>query len=439
MTVVDGLVILFDGLGKVIDDFETGHFKQMSKDWDNTWQAMEDSASHHANNIKNTYEDLGHTIAKMVDGAQTLTAGTPEKKEEKKGGKGFKGQTDEEKAAQQAAADQQIQLDQLQYTTEAQLLKIGLQTKKDALAEEVAQGKISKEQEIQQLKELADEDFKIDDDMLQHELANGNLSVVQKQRILDQISVLTAKHAADEEKLNLQLVTAQQKQWQDLEKTISSSMNTMLQGVLQGTQTWQQAVGNLFSNLASTLVKNVADMAVHWAVMEASKTAATVAGDATRTTSSVTAAATSKAANVAGAESSVGAHAASSAASVYSSVAAIPYVGWLLAPPAAAAAFVAVEAFGSGIASASGGYDIPAGVNPITQLHQNEMVLPADLANKVRNVTDNGGQSGGDTHIHITAIDTQSGMQFIKDNAASVAAAVQAQMRNANPNVSSLR
>jgi len=36
------------------------------------------------------------------------------------------------------------------------------------------------------------------------------------------------------------------------------------------------------------------------------------------------------------------------------------------------------------MASAAGGYDIPAGTNPVTQLHEREMVLPADIANRFR-------------------------------------------------------
>ena len=47
----------------------------------------------------------------------------------------------------------------------------------------------------------------------------------------------------------------------------------------------------------------------------------------------------------------------------------IPFVGPFLAPGIAAEM--------AALASAAGGYDIPAGVNPLTQLHAQEMVLPA--------------------------------------------------------------
>jgi hypothetical protein len=70
------------------------------------------------------------------------------------------------------------------------------------------------------------------------------------------------------------------------------------------------------------------------------------------------------------------------------------------------------------VASAAGGWDIPAGINPVTQLHAQEMVLPAALAEKVRN------SSGGGDHFHFHALDAQSVVDFMKKNHAAVAAAV---------------
>ena len=49
---------------------------------------------------------------------------------------------------------------------------------------------------------------------------------------------------------------------------------------------------------------------------------------------------------------------------------------------------------GTTIASAEGGYDIPAGVNPVTQLHEKEMVLPKAQAEVIRGLAANGGAGG---------------------------------------------
>ncbi|MFX8597332.1 hypothetical protein ABTM29_19940, partial [Acinetobacter baumannii] len=73
--------------------------------------------------------------------------------------------------------------------------------------------------------------------------------------------------------------------------------------------------------------------------------------------------------------------------------------GPVLAPPAAAAAFAGVMAF-----SARDGYDVPAMAGPgidgkggqIGVVHPREMVLPADLADRIRS-----GDGGGGTSLHL--------------------------------------
>lgn len=93
----------------------------------------------------------------------------------------------------------------------------------------------------------------------------------------------------------------------------------------------------------------------------------------------------------------------------FASTAAIPIVGPALAPGAGAAAVALAEGFAgaaiaaasASIASARGGFDIPAGVNPITQLHEKEMVLPAPQANVIRDLARGDGPKGGSGAITI--------------------------------------
>ena len=63
-----------------------------------------------------------------------------------------------------------------------------------------------------------------------------------------------------------------------------------------------------------------------------------------------------------------------------------------LGAPAFGASMAASASFGS-LLSARSGFDIPAGMNPITQLHEREMVLPAAQADVVRDMASGG--SGG--------------------------------------------
>jgi hypothetical protein len=101
----------------------------------------------------------------------------------------------------------------------------------------------------------------------------------------------------------------------------------------------------------------------------------------------------------------------------------VPFVGPYVAPGIAAEM--------AALASAAGGFDIPAGVNPLTQLHASEMVLPARLANPMRAMMDDytasrgnpavgaGQVAGGDTHVHnysISAMDAGSFQSFLRGN-----------------------
>jgi hypothetical protein len=98
-------------------------------------------------------------------------------------------------------------------------------------------------------------------------------------------------------------------------------------------------------------------------------------------------------------------------------MAGIPVIGPGLGAAAAALAFTAVEAYGN-LASASGGYDIGS-ENPLTQLHAREMVLPASIAQPLRQSIangsmsgDGGGGGGGTTNINhnwsVSALDARS-------------------------------
>jgi len=67
-------------------------------------------------------------------------------------------------------------------------------------------------------------------------------------------------------------------------------------------------------------------------------------------------------------------------------------------------------------ASAEGGYDIPGGVNPVTQLHEKEMVLPKAQAEVIRGLARNGGGAGGGITINsnpVINIDSATDQQKI--------------------------
>jgi len=80
---------------------------------------------------------------------------------------------------------------------------------------------------------------------------------------------------------------------------------------------------------------------------------------------------------------------------------------------------------GTTIASAEGGYDIPAGVNPVTQLHEKEMVLPRAQADVIRRLATNGGaRSGGGIIVNYSPNIQIDGETDMEKNRKMIASAV---------------
>lgn len=162
---------------------------------------------------------------------------------------------------------------------------------------------------------------------------------------------------------------------------------------------------------------------------QAAQTGAVVAGVATRTAAEEGAASQSLVIMAATAVKRIAIAAWEAAASVYAAIAAIPFVGPFLAPAMAIAAGVAVLGFAKNIASAEGGWwQVPG--NTMTQIHKDEMVMPAPLAQGVRDKVLGKGDGGGGSTYNINAVDAKSFKDLLMSNPASVAEAVKAHVRN---------
>jgi hypothetical protein len=152
--------------------------------------------------------------------------------------------------------------------------------------------------------------------------------------------------------------------------------------------------------------------AARYALTDQTKTHAAMMGAAQRTAVASAGDAAATASEGQSALLSIGNSAGKAAAGVYADVAtSFGPAGPFVAPVLAGAALAAVLDFKGLVASAEGGFDIPTGVNPLTQLHQEEMVLPARFANPLRDVLNSFSPSGansppeggdsGDTHLHL--------------------------------------
>ncbi len=158
--------------------------------------------------------------------------------------------------------------------------------------------------------------------------------------------------------------------------TLQTGFASVISGAMQGTLKMRDVLKQAYSSIADALSQAVAKMVADWLLGEVRKKAATLEASFAQ----------------------LQAAAAAAAGNAYNAMVGVPYIGPVLGPAAAAVAYAGVMAFGADV-SAEGGYDIPGGVNPVVQAHPREMILPAPVADTVRNAMGNGG-GGGDVHHH---------------------------------------
>jgi hypothetical protein len=218
---------------------------------------------------------------------------------------------------------------------------------------------------------------------------------------LNKIEGLKQQHAVDMAQIDGQIRVESFRVWHQIGDAISGAFSTAIKGVILGTQSLTQAMRNMAQNVLLALL----DMGVRWVAQQ------------------IINAAIGKAIDKQAKASEINNAAALAAANAFASIAAIPIVGPFLAPEAAAVAASPTEAWQGALVAAAGGFDVPAGLNPMTQLHPKEMVLPAELAEGVRD-TIAGGGGGGDVHLHVHAMDTKGVREYLLNNSHVLAPAL---------------
>lgn len=241
-----------------------------------------------------------------------------------------------------------------------------------------------------------------------------------------------------------------------------------IQSLMNGTLTWSNATKAVLADMGAFALQSATKELQGWlriqaiklarklgfvgaetaaeASGQAAQTGATIAGEATRT--SVTAAGGLARLGLKAAEAIKGImmSAWEAMAGAFKAMVAIPYIGPILAVGAGAAAFGLVAGLAGKIKSARGGYDIPSGVNPVTQLHEDEMVLPSQHANTIREMgkamrtgasfgaaaAAEGGGAG--PTINISAIDAKSIQRLFKNNGRAVASGLNSYARGFGKN-----
>lgn len=250
-----------------------------------------------------------------------------------------------------------------------------------------------------------------------------------QQKYQAQLDQLELQHDAKLRQLNEKEIAETMQAWQQMLAPIGNAFSSSLTGMITGQENFRKALANIGNAVVSDFVNMAVKRATNWIASEATMTSASQAGDIARAASADSAAAAGKATEAAAGSASVFGDANKAASGAYSAVAGIPIVGPILAPAAAVAAFAAVMAYD--VFSAEGGFDIPAGLNPVTQLHEREMVLPASIAEPLRSGLAGGNRAGGDIHIH--AVDAASFQRLLSNNKSALAKALRGAHRTFDP------
>jgi len=195
---------------------------------------------------------------------------------------------------------------------------------------------------------------------------------------------------------------ARLKQEENAYKALFTSMTANwtqgIQGMLHGQMTLSQGFAGAMKQMESQLEQTVIQMGLKWA--EGMMLKKLLTDDAHKDETLTTA--------------------KGAAGHAYDAVVGIPYVGPFLAPAAAAVAFTGVMAF------AEGGWDrVPS--DQVAMIHKNEMVLPASIAEPVRQMAAAG---GGGPQVHIHAMDAPSVQALFRRHQGSLMSVMAEAMRN---------
>ena len=315
-----------------------------------------------------------------------------------------------------------------------------LEMEKDAADQALAAGRISQLERLDMEIEFENRRYQIAYDALQERIALAEQDPTYSQTAIDKLKAQMGELGQGHERTQAKNEGKRENQrrkdapnvmemlqdggknvWQQAQQQMSQAFTAMLTRA----QSFRQAMGGVFSSIRQTFVQEMVSKPLAALVGRFAKEGAMWLANGTRQI----AAQTATSAAVTGIKKvetteNVGMNAIQAAAEAFKAMAGIPYVGPILAVGAAAAAMAAVYGLMSGmggggsststtttrIPSAAGGWDIPAGINPLTQLHENEMVLPAEHAQTIREMA--GQQGGSDSTIIINS----TGGDFIHKN-----------------------
>jgi hypothetical protein len=243
------------------------------------------------------------------------------------------------------------------------------------------------------------------------EMMNPDKNPVTLNQLNLQIEKLEQQHQIRMNAIRRQGFVQQKQHITGLISASTQSMQQSLAGMLSMTTSLSEGMRGMFAGVLNAGTNMLAELAAKWIQQ---KLMEMVYGKTS-------------------ALSQIGANAATAGSGAYAATAAIPVVGPAMAPAAAASAYAGALSFTGLIPSAAGGFDIPAGINPLTQLHEREMVLPAKHADTIRNLEGIQQQPTSQSfNFNITAMNARDVKRLLENEGGALVKSLRGQLRNFN-------
>jgi hypothetical protein len=252
---------------------------------------------------------------------------------------------------------------------------------------------------------------------------------VEKQKQLDKVTQIYQAHQLELGKIQTATVKETVAKNNAMLAPITAAIQGTVMGMLQGTLTLQQGIRNMLQSVLASYVSTLAQMGQKWLAQQMAEFSIAKTFTMLKQALFASSAAATTATKATEATAVVGANAAEGASGAAASVAAIPYVGWAMAAGVFASTMAMILGAKS-LISAEGGFDIPAGVNPMAQLHEREMVLPASQADAIRNMASGGGSGAANVSFNVSAIDADGVKRFFSQHKGAIAQTIKDSFRN---------
>ena len=259
-------------------------------------------------------------------------------------------------------------------------------------------------------------------------LAGNDVKAIEslESKLTRDIKKANAERVKDAQATQKEIARSYEQMMQPVTDAIQQSVN----GMVQGTQTARQALANIGQSILAEFVSTEARSLEAHIANELAKTTVTQTGNAARVAADTAGQAESLAVQGESAIKWITTEAAKAAAGAFNALVAIPVVGPYLAVGASIAAGAAVLALIGRVASAEGGWERVPADGMMTQLHKDEMVLPAHIANPMRKMVSGGGNGGNGMNVHIHTTDSRDLTSYLKRNPGALRAALAHASRN---------